>query len=95
MSSSKKLTCKGTSRQVFMCLRPPPLLGFCLGWSSNLAGSESDQILSVKLLRNMVSDMTQHPHPLPATHCLYKLYFFCLYKLYFDTGKEGWREGES
>ncbi len=28
----KKLTCKGTSRQVFICLRPPPLLGFCLVW---------------------------------------------------------------
>jgi hypothetical protein len=23
-------------RQVFICLRPPPLLGFCLGWSSNI-----------------------------------------------------------
>jgi hypothetical protein len=28
----KKLTCKGTLRQVFICLRPPPLVGFCLGW---------------------------------------------------------------
>jgi hypothetical protein len=27
----------------------------------------------------MVSNRTQHPHPLPATHCLYILYF--------DTGK--------
>ncbi len=26
MSSYKKLTCKGTLRQVFICLRPPPLL---------------------------------------------------------------------
>ncbi len=25
----KKLTCRGTLRQVFICLRPPPLLGFC------------------------------------------------------------------
>ncbi len=33
MSSCKKLTCKGTLRQVFICLRPPPLLVFCLGWS--------------------------------------------------------------
>jgi hypothetical protein len=40
--------------QVFICLRPSPLLGFCLGWSSNFVGSESGQILSVKLLRNMV-----------------------------------------
>ncbi len=28
----KKLTCTGTLRQVFNCLRPPLLLGFCLGW---------------------------------------------------------------
>jgi hypothetical protein len=26
----ERLTCKGTLRQVFICLRPPPLLGFCL-----------------------------------------------------------------
>jgi hypothetical protein len=37
----KKLTCKGTLRQEFICLRPPPLLGFCLGWSGNFVGSES------------------------------------------------------
>jgi hypothetical protein len=30
MSSSKKLTCKGTLRQVFISLRPAPLPGFCL-----------------------------------------------------------------
>ncbi len=58
-------------------MRPPPLLGYCLGWSSNFVGSESGQIQSVKHLQNMVSNRTQHP--LPATHCLYKLYF--------DTGK--------
>jgi hypothetical protein len=33
MSSSKK-TCKGSLRQVLICLRPPPLLSFRLGWSS-------------------------------------------------------------
>jgi hypothetical protein len=27
----RKFTCKGTLRQVFTCLRPPPILGFCLG----------------------------------------------------------------
>jgi hypothetical protein len=32
----KKLTCKGTLRQVFIRLKPPPLLGFCLWWLSNL-----------------------------------------------------------
>jgi hypothetical protein len=31
MSSSKKVIWKGTLRQVFICLKPLPLLGFCLG----------------------------------------------------------------
>jgi hypothetical protein len=31
MSSSKKLTCKGTLWEMFSCLKPPPLLGYCLG----------------------------------------------------------------
>jgi hypothetical protein len=80
-------TCKGTLRQVFICLRPPPLLGFCLGWwSSNFLDSESGQIQSVKLLQNMVSNRTQQPPPpLPGTHCLYILYF--------NTGKGEWGEG--
>jgi hypothetical protein len=86
MSSSKKLTCKGTLRQVFICLRLPPLLGFCLGWSSNFVGSESVQIQSVILLQNMVFNRTPHPRPLPATHCLFILYF--------DTGKGGEGGGE-
>jgi hypothetical protein len=63
----------------FICLRLPPLLGNCLGWSSKFVGSESSQIQSVKLLQNIVSNRTQHH--LPATHCLYVLYF--------DTGKGG------
>jgi hypothetical protein len=67
MLSSQKLTCKGTLRQVFICLRPPTLLGFCYGWSSNFLGSESSQIKSVKLLENMVScNRTRHPHPPPG-----------------------------
>jgi hypothetical protein len=36
----KKFSCKGTLRQLFICLRPPSLLGFCLRWSSNFVGSE-------------------------------------------------------
>jgi hypothetical protein len=48
-------------------LSPPK---FWLGVSSNFVGSESGQIQSVKLLQNMVSDRTQHPQPLLATHCL-------------------------
>ncbi len=63
----KKWTCKGTLRQVFICLRPPPLLGFCLGWSSKFVGSESCQIQSVKLLQNIVSKRTQPPPPPPTT----------------------------
>jgi hypothetical protein len=51
-----------------------------LGWSTNFVDSESGQIQNVKLLQNRVSNRTQNlPHPLPATHCLYILYF--------DTGK--------
>ncbi len=50
----KKMTCKGTLQKVFICLKPhSPSLGFwgfCMGWSSNSAGSESGQIQSVKLL---------------------------------------------
>ncbi len=50
----KKFTFRGTFRQVFICLRPPPILiGFCLGWCSNFAGSESGQIRSDKLLQNI------------------------------------------
>jgi hypothetical protein len=26
----QKSTCKGTLRQVFICIRPPPLLGYCI-----------------------------------------------------------------
>jgi hypothetical protein len=40
----KKVTWNGTLLQVFICLRPPTLLGFCLGWSSNFVGFESGQI---------------------------------------------------
>ena len=64
--SSSKLTFEGTLRQVFISLRPPTLLGFCYGWSSNFVGYESGQIQSVKLLENMVScNKTQHPTPPP------------------------------
>ncbi len=53
---------KCTLRQVFIWLRPPPLLGYCLGWPSNFVVSESSQIQSVKLLQNMVYNRT-HIHP--------------------------------
>ncbi len=38
----KKITGKGTVRQVFICLRPPPHLCFCFGWSSNFVGSDTE-----------------------------------------------------
>ncbi len=71
----KNLTCKGTLWQVFTW------------WCSNFIGSESGQKHSVHLLHNMVSNTTQHhPHPLPAT--------YCLFMLYVDFGK-GRRSGGS
>jgi hypothetical protein len=42
---------------------------FFLEWSSNFVGSESWQIQSVKLLKNIVSNRTQHPPP-PLSHTL-------------------------
>ncbi len=65
----KIFTWFGTLRQVFICLRPSSLLGYCLRWSSNFVGFEFGQIQSVKLLHNMVSNRTQHP-PLPPSHTL-------------------------
>jgi hypothetical protein len=70
---------------VYLSEAPSPTRFFCLGSSSNFAGSESGQIQSVQCLQNMVSNRTQPPHPLPATHCLYILNF--------DTGKGGGGEG--
>ncbi len=57
---------------------------FCSGWYSNFVGSESDQKQSVKLLQNVVYNITQYPQP-PSptqTHCLYILQLW-----------EGWRGG--
>jgi hypothetical protein len=82
----KNFTCKGTLRQVFICLRPLLLLGFCLGRSGNFVGFESGQIQYVKFLQNMVSNRTQRPHSLPVTHCLYIVNI--------DLGKGGGDEPE-
>ncbi len=65
MQHLQKLSCKGTLRQVFICLRPPLLLSFCLGRSSNFVGSEYGQIQSVKL-QNIVTNRSQHPPPPPS-----------------------------
>jgi hypothetical protein len=45
----KTLACKWNLQQVFIFLRPLPILDFCLGWCSNFVGSESSQVRSVKL----------------------------------------------
>jgi hypothetical protein len=86
MSSSKKITCKKTLREVFICQKLPPLLGFCLGWfTPNCIGSESGQIQSVKTSAEYVlQHNSTNPDLLPVTHCLYIMYF--------DTGRGG--EGE-
>ncbi len=63
--------------QVFICLRPPPPLGFCLRSSSNFVGSESGQKQSIKPpAEYMVSihSSTQLNPPPPV--CMYILYFF-------------------
>ncbi len=44
MSASEKIYLEGDLLQVFICLRSPLLLGFCLGWFSNFVGFESGQI---------------------------------------------------
>ncbi len=72
-------------RQVFICLRPPPLLGFCLVWSSNFVDSDFGQIQSVKLLQNMVSNRTQHTLPSPShTLSVYTVFW------HWEGGGGGW-----
>ncbi len=44
LTANPLMSCKGTLRQVFISLRTPPPLGFCLGWSSKFVGSESGLI---------------------------------------------------
>ncbi len=80
----KKLTRKGL-RQMFICLRPPPLLGFCLGWCSNFVGSETGQIQIVKLLQNMVSNRTPYCPP------LHTVYIYTAYLFTQGRGRAGWK----
>ncbi len=65
----KTLTYKETLLQEFFCLRPPPLLDFWLGWSSNFLGTESDQIQSVNFCR--IWSPTGLKPPQPHTVCIY------------------------
>jgi hypothetical protein len=68
---------------VFNWLSPPPILGFCLGWSSNLVGSYLVRYRVVNSCRIWFSTGLNIPHPLPALQCLFLLNF--------DTGK--WKGG--
>jgi hypothetical protein len=58
-----------TLRQIFICLRPPPLLGNVLRWESNFAGSKSGHIQSVKVLQYLISITTLLP-PAVCMHIL-------------------------
>ncbi len=94
MPDLQKMVGKGTLRKVFICLRPLPSKVFVWGGLAPFEGSESGQKQSVKFLQNMVSNTTQQPppsHPLPATHCLYILYFD--FKKGGGAGEENQREG--
>jgi hypothetical protein len=79
------------SRQVFVCLRPPPFPGFCLGWSSNFVGSESGQIQGVKPAEyGLQQDSTP-----PPSHTL-SLYTVLCYREGGKGGEElNKREGNS
>ncbi len=68
----KKLTCKGTLRQMYICLRPPPLLGFCLGWSCTF-WIWSDTECWTPAEYGLQQD-SKPSTPLPATHYLFILY---------------------
>ncbi len=63
----KKLPAKGLCCRCLSVWGPAPLLGFCLGWSSNFVGFDSGQIQSAKLLKNMVSGLNT---PTPPSHTL-------------------------
>jgi hypothetical protein len=61
-----QLTWTGISRQMFRCLRPPPLLGFCLRWSCNFVfwiWSDKECLNSYRIW-----SPTGHnaPHPTPS-----------------------------
>jgi hypothetical protein len=79
----KKFTCIGTLRQVFICLRHPPLLGFWL----DFVGSESSQIQYT-----VYNSCICSPHnPIPPPH--YTLYKYTT--LYIFTQGRGVGEGEA
>jgi len=81
----KNLTCTGTLRQVLICQRLPPLLGFCLGWPSSFVGSDLLRHRVLNFCRILSPTGLSTPHPLSATLCLHTFYF---------TQGRGEREGE-
>jgi hypothetical protein len=89
IESNAKCPFKLTFWQVCICLRPPILVGFRLGWSRNFLGSESGKKQSIKLLQNMVSNPTHHPPPPPPSHTLSVLFI-----LYVELGREEVGGGE-
>ncbi len=58
-----KLTWKGTLRQLFISLRSPPFLVFCLEVVKQFCSCESVQIQIAKALQYMLSNTTRHPPP--------------------------------
>jgi hypothetical protein len=65
-----------TLRELFICLRPPPLLGFCLGMGKylhfNFVGSEFGHRQSVEVVQYMVSrTIPPGPHTVYCTVYIY------------------------
>jgi hypothetical protein len=69
------MSAKGTLRQVFICLRPRPLLGFCLGRCSNFLGFEFGQIKVLNSGRIWSPTEPISPPPLHTVY-VYTVYLF-------------------
>ncbi len=87
IEKNAKFTCKGTLRQVIICLRPPPLLGFVWGGKAILCVLN---LVRYILLNSSEYGLNTTQHPAnpsePHTVCV-------IYTLYFDFGRGG-GEGE-
>ncbi len=86
----KKLTCKGTLWLVFICLRPPPLLSFCLGGLAILLVLILGRYRVLNSCRIcMVSNKIPYP---PTPYTLYSVYSNTVYGTY--SHREGERRVE-